>query len=538
MKQTVCVLAVLCSAAAWAAPVDWAAKKLVIAPVIDSVKAPAKEGARMVLHFHHAPDKAWAAETPKNHLSGLENPGRRDYFTLALPRGATTNDAPKGRALVVLLHGRNGGRFMDASTACIGSADNPDSVFYAPPDAYAMGCDSLANLLSDIWYGSLPPAQSIYSDTVGNLSCAGDLLKSVGGHHGACDAKALGLKVIGGEGQQYWEASDCTHWGQDIYVGYQWGYMNGDMFKGPTDKPWRTYRSDPAMTCLKWNLAHENTVMKRILDEIEWVVRTYGIDRDRIYLTGNSMGGQAALAFGMTHGEVFAAVNANVPATVWYAAARLGFVDERGDDVPTEKFRQPAADPAPVFDWSGSDDQWSRRHDVIYRNADRFRFPYTGWWGPFGHCGSLAKAREKNPLVMKGVDFFSIKKSDPYVVFSKADCNAPLPWPEAEFSGDGQTRLVVIDGVEMKGGWLKRREGTPAVGQWNAFLRGRVVSDTADKLEAEVWLASDDERAVPPETATAEVTFRRLKNFPAARGLEPVAVTLKRGEKTRVSVAK
>ena len=528
---------VMAAAVAGAGTTDWAKQELRISPVADKVAAAAKVDGRTVLHYWHAPDKAWAAETPKGHFSGLENPDRRDYFMVALPHGATTHDAPKGRALIVLLHGRNGGRFMDASQTSIGGADNADGVFYAPPDAYAMSCDSLANLLSDYWYGSLPPPRTIYSDSPGNLAAAGGLLAPVGGPHGACDYQALGMKVIGGTGQQFWEASDYTHWGQQTYIGFMWDYMIGDMFKGPCKEPWKTYRSDPSMTCLNWNLSHENAVMKRILDEVEWVVRIYGIDRNRIYLTGNSMGGQAALAIGMTHGEVFAAVNANVPATIWYPAARLGFVDEKGDDVAEFKFVQPAADPPPVFDWSGSNDAWSRQHDVIYRNADRFHFPYVGWWGEYGHCGSITQAREKNPLVLKGVDFFSIRKDAPYVVFSKASCNDPLPWPEAGCVRDGGA-VKVVNGIELKVGGLVRRAGSPAAGQWNAWLRGKVLVDTPDRLEAEVWIATEEELPAGgfrrPETATAEVAFRRLNRFPKERGLHPTAVTLKLGEKKRL----
>lgn len=522
-KFTMVVLVAACVASATAVtgPIDWAKKELKISPVADWTKPPAKEGGRVTVHYHHSPDPAWAAETPKGFLSGLENPTRRDYFMLALPHGASAEAAPKGRALVVILHGRNGGRFMDGSQTCIGGVDSDNCVFYAPPDAYALACDSLANLLSDIWYGSMPPPRTIYSDTVGNLAAAGGGLKNVGGHYGACDSKALGMKVIGGTGQHFWENSDCSHWGPNHYVGYMWGFMGGEQFDGPRKEPFRTYRSDPSMTCLKWNLSHENAVMKRILDEIEWVVRTYGIDRNRIYVTGNSMGGQAALALGLTHGEVFAAVNANVPATIWYAAARLGMVDEKGADVPAASFVQPAADPAPVFDWSGSDDAWSREHDVMYRNADRFRFAYVGWWGEYGHCGSVSDARKQNDLVCQGMRFFDIRRDQAYVVFTKSDSNDPLPWPEQACAASAGA-VKVVNGVELKAGKLARREGSPSSGQWNGWLQGQVTVDTPERLEADVWIASEKE--VPsamfkrPAAAKADVSFRRLQRFAHAAG--------------------
>ena len=74
----------------------------------------------------------------------------------------------------------------------------------------------------------------------------------------------------------------------------------------------------------------EPPCMKRVLDTVEWAVRKFKIDRNRIYLCGNSMGGQGALAIGLRHGEVFAAVNANVPATIVYPAAQMGFIDFAG----------------------------------------------------------------------------------------------------------------------------------------------------------------------------------------------------------------
>lgn len=468
---------------------------------------------RTVLRYRHAPDPAWAAETPKDFLSGLENKKRRDHFTLVLPQDATPTNPPTGRALVVLLHGRNGGRFMNASDSCIGGVGDPDSPFYTPPDAYALGVDALANLLSDEWYGAMPPPKTIYDDSVGNLFAAG-------GKDGANEAKELGMTVLPAP----WAQSDYTHWGPNRYAGYLWeNAVYGELFEGPRREPFRFYRSAPQMTCLKWNLCHENAVVKRILDEIEWTVRTYGIDRNRIYAVGNSMGGQAALTFALTHGEIFAAVNADVPATIWYPVARAGFVDERGDDVAAAAFVQPAADPAPIFDWSGSDDAWSRAHDVLYRNCDRFRLAITGWWGAFGHCGSLAAARRKNDLVFRGVDFFSLRRDRAYVVFSKADCNDVLPWPETSCATGAEGEAPkVVNGIELKAGRLVRRTGSPEAGQWNGWLRGEVVVDEPDRLEADVWLATAAEipstQLTRPTAATADVSFRRLQKFPHAKG--------------------
>ncbi len=474
---------------------------------------PTSVDGRTVLRFAHAADPAWAAETPKGFLSGLENPQRRDHITLVLPKDADPANPPKGRALVVLLHGRNGGRFMNASDSCIGGVGDPASPFFTPPDAYALGVDALANLLSDEWYGAMPPPKTIYDDSVGNLAAAG-------GKNGANDAKALGMTVQ----PKPWSQSDYTHWGSTRYAGFMWECaVFGELFDGPRREPFRFYRSAPQMTCLKWNLSHENAVVKRILDEIEWTVRTYDIDRNRIYAAGNSMGGQAAVMFALTHGEVFAAVHANVPATIWYPAARAGFVDEQGNDVAVERFVQPAADPAPIFDWSGSDDAWSRSHDVLYRNCDRFRMAITGWWGEFGHCGSIEAARQQNELVFRGVDFFSIRRDRAYVVFSHADCNDPLPWPEVSCAtgAEGEAQKVV-NGIELKAGRLVRREGTPAAGQWNYWLQGEVVTDTPELLEADLGITPQlrmpNAQFARPNQVKVDVSFRRLQQFPHGKG--------------------
>ena len=44
---------------------------------------------------------------------------------------------------------------------------------------------------------------------------------------------------------------------------------------------------------------------KRVIDTVAWVVKEYGIDENRVYLCGNSMGGSGTLGIGMRHGDVF-----------------------------------------------------------------------------------------------------------------------------------------------------------------------------------------------------------------------------------------
>ena len=62
---------------------------------------------------------------------------------------------------------------------------------------------------------------------------------------------------------------------------------------------------------------------KRVIDTVKWVIRQYDIDENRVYLCGNSMGGSGTLGIGMRHGDVFAAIKANVPARVEHVSHRM-----------------------------------------------------------------------------------------------------------------------------------------------------------------------------------------------------------------------
>lgn len=250
---------------------------------------------------------------------------------------------------------------------------------------------------------------------------------------------------------------------------------------------------------------------RRVMDCVEWTIRRYSIDRARVYLCGNSMGGQAAYAIGLPHGEVFAAVNANVPATVWYAAARLGFVDADGRDEPNWSVAG-LPEPPVCVEWSGVDDVWSREREVVLRNLVRRKWPHIVLWGDFGHCGSVERARRRNDLVER-FDWLSIRKDEAYPVFTVASCNDKLPWPFSVWRPHYRRFLGWrgdIDYAEMQ-----IAAGAPKCGQVNAFFRWRVIRDDAGGFAMELRIASADELGTrqfcPPEAALADVTVRRIQ---------------------------
>ena len=275
----------------------------------------------------------------------------------------------------------------------------------------------------------------------------------------------------------------------------------------------------------------ETPCERRVMDTVEWTIRRYGIDRNRVYLCGNSMGGQAAYAIGLAHGEVFASVNANVPATVWFAAARLGFVRGDGRDVvhwSTDRF----AEPPVCVEWSGSNDMWSRDREVIIRNLAKRKWPHLVLWGDYGHCGSVAEARRHNGLVER-FDWLAVRRDAAYPVFTNASCDDRLPWPFKTWSptcgwfsgwkGDVKSaRMEIADGARPNG-------------QVNAYFRWRNVKDGADGLSLELRLATAEELGAEgtatPGRATADVTVRRIQDASLSRA-ERVAWTF--GERSGI----
>jgi poly(3-hydroxybutyrate) depolymerase len=248
---------------------------------------------------------------------------------------------------------------------------------------------------------------------------------------------------------------------------------------------------------------------KRVLATVKWVIEKYAIDRDRVYLCGNSMGGQGALAIGLPHGDIFAAVNANVPATIWFPVARMGFVkDDGSDDTAFDASKFP--DPPVCVDWSGSDDVWSRDHEILYRNMKKHKFSFMGLWGAYGHCGDVSAARGKNPLIER-FDWLSVRKNAAYPVFTDASTDDACPWPFSVWKPQ----------VNTWGGWsgeitgATQRQiaaGAKPDGQVNGYFRWENVSDDASGLAMDLFLAPEADLGVaPPEQSVVDVSIRRVQ---------------------------
>ncbi|HXX92340.1 MAG TPA: prolyl oligopeptidase family serine peptidase [Planctomycetota bacterium] len=229
-------------------------------------------------------------------------------------------------------------------------------------------------------------------------------------------------------------------------------------------------------------------VERRVIDTVQWVIQKYGIDPNRVYLCGNSMGGSGTLGIGMRHGDLFAAIKANVPAGIEHVSHRMGFPPQ---SVP-ETLKLP--DPPVVVDYSAQNDGWSFGHERLVKSMNDRKYALYFYWGPFGHANNSAAILSTNDLV-NSFDWLNVRRNEAYAVFTNASSNSALPWP---------------DHLEDK---------TP--GQVNAFFRWKTLADSPERLEMALSLCSSADLktafAIPKE-ATADVSLRRIQRFSVAPG--------------------
>jgi dienelactone hydrolase len=231
----------------------------------------------------------------------------------------------------------------------------------------------------------------------------------------------------------------------------------------------------------------EGPTEKRVIDTVRWAVAEYGCDPNRVYLCGNSMGGSGTLGIGVRHGDVFAAVKANVPAGVEHVGSRMGFP-------PRPPAEGTIPDPPVTIDYSAPNDGWAKGHDAFAKAMTDRKYPLILYWGPFGHANNHAQIKKSCDL-FDTFDWLAVRKDEHYPAFTDASTNDPLPWPD------------------------KLNDKKP--GQVNAFFRWKAVGDTPAGVETELRLATAAElktaQPVPAE-ATADVTLRRLQRFRVAPG--------------------
>jgi hypothetical protein len=190
----------------------------------------------------------------------------------------------------------------------------------------------------------------------------------------------------------------------------------------------------------------------------------------------------------MRHGDVFAAIKANVPAEVKHVSSRMYFPPLK---VPADIT---FPDPPIVVDYSAQNDGWSRGHDPFIKAMNERKYVLFMYWGPFGHANNHENIMKVNDLI-NSFDWLSVKKNEAYPVFTNASTNDPLPWPD--------------------------RLDDKKSGQVNAFFRWKNVRDTPDVIETTLSLVKPSELKTTftiPAESTADVSLRRLQKLRVAPG--------------------
>jgi hypothetical protein len=246
---------------------------------------------------------------------------------------------------------------------------------------------------------------------------------------------------------------------------------------------------------------------KRILTTIEWVIEKYQIDRNRVYLSGVSMGGSGSLGIGMCRGDIFAAVNVTVPAGVDHVKARL--------------FGRTVPEPPVLINFTSLGDNWSKGQEELLAECEKKRYHLVFACGPNGHHGSV----DKYHPAAKAFPWRSIRKDEAYAVFTNASTDDEYPG-----------FLVPKEGEP--GGWKfgNSLKGKFGQGQIGALFRWKNLIDTAQAFEMELKMVTKEEvkgKEALPASATAEVSLRRLQSFKL--GSKKGAWTLKQGGKTLAS---
>jgi hypothetical protein len=224
-------------------------------------------------------------------------------------------------------------------------------------------------------------------------------------------------------------------------------------------------------------------VERRVMATVAWAIKHYKIDPNRVYLSGNSMGGSGTLGIGLRHGDVFAAIKANVPAGVEHAFQRMFLSPKK---IPNGVV---FPDPPICIDYSGHNDRWSDGHDLFSRAMNDRNYAFLCYWGPFGHANNSANIKKSNDLI-DSFDWLNVRKDQAYPVFANASCNSKIPWPDH------------LDSKEA--------------GQINAFFRWNNLKDTAEILEMSLFLITASNLNTKfkiPTVATTDVTLRRLQHF-------------------------
>lgn len=217
---------------------------------------------------------------------------------------------------------------------------------------------------------------------------------------------------------------------------------------------------------------------KRVLASVEWAIAQHGIDRNRVYLNGISMGGSGSLGIGLIRGDVFASVAVIVPAFVKHQQLR----SQMGS----------TADPPVLINFSSQLDPYAEGQELLLQSCQQQRYPMVFAWGPFGHTADVSST---NPAVFE-FPWLKIRKDEAYPVFTKATTDNRYPG-------------------------FKNSTDPDQSGQINGYFRWKSVEDSPARVVTDLRIVAPEELKRPietPDVSVAQVTLRRLQKFSVKPG--------------------
>lgn len=221
-------------------------------------------------------------------------------------------------------------------------------------------------------------------------------------------------------------------------------------------------------------------VEARVLATVEWATRRYNIDRNRVYLRGISMGGSGTLGIGMPNGDIFAAIQAGVPAGTKHSLHRL-----RNSSSQKDQFTILESAP-PVFVFFSQKDDWSKEMEEWLDFTHDHHISVLAAWGPWGHENHY----EMTNLAAYQFPWLDIRKDQAYPSFTDASSDEKYPG----FKSDAEDQN----------------------GQLNAYFRWKTLEDTPDSFAIELRLVTIKELGVSldiPKQVVSDVTIRRLQRM-------------------------
>jgi len=317
-------------------------------------------------------------------------------------------------------------------------------------------------------------------------------------------------------------------WGGSLTGGYGWWYRaeEGALLVATNQYPydwWTGYHESlgPLRPFSEGTVQPFNEV--RVLSFLhDFVAARYSVDLERVVLSGVSMGGSGTSLWGIRSGHVFSHliswVGVHVPRET--PTFMGSFQDVFGSPDPAPRYSNEAlerfgyevvrpADAVNVWDY-WDNDQWLRAHPRTE----------TPW---------ISYANGKND---DGIGWPQAWKMTRALIDTRRPFN--FVWGQ---SGHGQ-RAALVDGDDRRSRLDFRRDqllpafahaslddalgASPSEGadsgQLNRFFRWNTetVVDTAARVELSVWLIA----AAPSETATVDLTFRRLQQLSPSPGAQ------------------